>query len=92
MDLATGWQKHLGVTGGYQLLYQDIYIGEVSIVTGPKGSGLMGNNDPGQEPTYEVWFPGAANPIGYLKLDEIKGIIKYLHRLQQERKIYSNKD
>jgi hypothetical protein len=92
MDLATGWQKHLGVTGGYQLLYQDIYIGEVSIVTGPKGSGLMGNNDPGQEPTYEVWFPGAANPIGYLKLDEIKGIIKYMHQLEQERMVYSDKD
>jgi len=80
MDLATGWQKHPGVTGGYRLSYQDSDIGEVSIVTGPKGSGLMGNNDPGQEPTYEVWFPGSDNPIGYLKLDEIKGIIRYLRQ------------
>ena len=50
MDLTTGWQKHPGVPGGYHLEYYDTWIGEVSIVTGPKGSGLMAANDPGQDP------------------------------------------
>jgi len=89
MDLTTGWQKHSNVPGGYHLVYHDTWIGEVSIVTGPKGSGLMEANDPGQEPTYEVWFPGMADPTGHLTLDEIKGIIKYMRQHEQERMRYS---
>jgi hypothetical protein len=89
MDLTTGWKQHTNVPGGYHLVYVDIWIGEISIVTGPKGSGLMADNDPGQEPTYEVWFPGMADPTGHLTLDEIKGIIKYMRQREQERMRYS---
>ena len=92
MDLTTGWQKHPGVTGGYHLVHHDNWIGEVSIVTRPKGSGLMAANDPGEEPAYEVWFPGTANPTGYLKLEEIKGIIKYMRQREEERMMYSDED
>jgi hypothetical protein len=89
MDLTTGWKQHANVPGGYHLVYVDIWISEISIVTGPKGSGLMAANDPGQEPTYEVWFPGMADPTGHLTLDEIKGIIKYMRQREQERMRYS---
>ena len=92
MDLTTGWQKHPGVPGGYHLEYYDTWIGEVSIVTGPKGSGLMAANDPGQEPTYEVWFPRMANPTGHLKLEEIKGIIKYMRQREEERMMYADEE
>ena len=86
MDLTTGWKQHDTVPGGYHLVYDNNFlVGEVSIVTGPRGSGLMAANNPGQEPTYEVWFPGMANPIGHLTLDEIKGIIKYIRQCEQER-------
>lgn len=88
MDLTTGWQKHPGVPGGYHLVYQDPCIGETSIVTGPRGSGLMASNDPGREPTYEAWFPGMSNPTGYLKLDEIKAILKFLRQREDERLEY----
>lgn len=92
VDLTTGWQKHDGVPGGYHLVYNDAWIGEISIVTGPKGSGLMGCNDPGQEPTYEVWFPGMADPTGYLTLDQIKGIIKFMRQREEERMMYSDEE
>lgn len=88
MDLTTGWQQHPNVPGGYHLVYVDDLVGDLSIVTGPRGSGLMAANDPGQEPTYEVWFPGMADPTGYLTLDEIKGIIKYMRQREQERMNY----
>ncbi len=79
MDLTTGWKPH-AIPGAYHLVYKDDLVGGISIVTGPRGSGLMAANDPGQETTYEVWFPGIADPMGHLKLDEIKGIIKYLRQ------------
>jgi hypothetical protein len=84
MDFTTGWQQHSNVPGGYHLVYVDSLIGEISIVTGPQGSGLMASNNPGQEPTYEVWFPGIANPTGHLTLDEIKGIIKFMRQREEE--------
>jgi hypothetical protein len=84
IDLTTGWVQHPGVPGGYHLVYVDSLVGEISIVTGPRGSGLMAANDPGQETTYEVWFPGLADPTGHLTLDEIKGIIKYLRQREEE--------
>ena len=80
MDLTKGWKEHPSVPGGYHLLYIDEFIGEVSIVTGPRNSGLMADNNPGQEPTYEVWFPGMCEPTGSLTLSEIKGIIKYIRQ------------
>jgi len=83
MDLTTGWKPH-DIPGGYHLVYTDSLIGGISIVTGPRGSGLMAANDPGQETTYEVWFPGLADPTGHLTLDEIKGIIKYLRQREEE--------
>ena len=84
MDLTTGWKQHDTVPGAYHLVYIDTLVGEVSIVTGPRGSGLMAANNPGQEPTYEVWFPGVQNPTGHLTLDEIKGIIKYMRQCEEE--------
>jgi len=80
MDLTTGWKEHPCVPGGYHLVYIDEMIGEISIVTGPRGSGLMAANNPGQEPTYEVWFEGMSEPTGHLTLGEIKGIIKYIRQ------------
>ena len=77
IDLSQGWVKHPGIPGGYILAYNDGII-DVSIVTGPKGSGLMGCIEPGIETTYEAWFPGLNNPTGYLTLQEIRGVIQYL--------------
>jgi len=84
IDLTTGWMPHQNVLGGHHLVYVDSLVGEISIVTGPQGSGLMASNNPGQEPTYEVWFPGMANPTGHLTLDEIKGIIKFMRQREEE--------
>ena len=83
IDLTTGWKQH-DIPGGYRLVYADDLVGGISIVTGPRGSGLMAANDPGQETTYEVWFPGLVDPTGYLTLDEIKGIIKYLRQREED--------
>ena len=47
----------------------------------------MASNNPGQEPTYEVWFPGMDEPMGSLTLDEIKGIMKYMYQLRQQQRI-----
>jgi hypothetical protein len=77
IDLTTGWIKHDCVVNGYHLKYNDGAV-EASIVTAPRGSGLMASNSPGEDATYEVWFNGTAEPIGYLTLEEIRGIIKYL--------------
>ena len=84
IDLTSGWVPHPAIKGGYRLLYVDGLLGEISIVTGPQGSGLMASNLPGKEPTYEVWFPGMSNPTGYLTLAEIQGIIKIMRQLREE--------
>jgi hypothetical protein len=91
IDLTTGWTPHLGVNSGYQLVYFDNLLGEISIVTGPQGSGLMANNLPGNEPTYEVWFPGMCNPTGYLTLAEVQGIIKFMRQREEERLAWQDK-
>ncbi len=85
MDLTTGWKQHNNVPGGYHLVYVDALVGEISILTGPQGSGIMASNNPGQEPTYEVCFPGMRDVTGHLTLDEIKGIIKYMRQCEEER-------
>lgn len=77
INLTKGWVKHPSIPGAYHLKYNDGIV-EMSIVTGPKGSGLMGRIAPGIETTYEVWFSGLSNPTGYLTLEEISGVIKYL--------------
>jgi len=92
IDLTTGWSQHPGVTGGWRLVYIDSLVGEISIVTGPQGSGLMANNSPGKEPTYEVWFPGMCDPTGYLTLAEIQGIIKFMRQREQERLTWQEED
>ena len=85
INLTEGWKAHSGVPGGFHLLYMDTWIGEISIVTGPKGSGFMGCNDPGRETTYEAWFPGMSDPTGHLTLGELKGIIKFMRQRIQEQ-------
>lgn len=77
INLSEGWVKHPAIPGGYHLKYNDGVV-DVSIVTGPKGSGLMGRIAPGIETTYEAWFSGLSHPTGYLTLEEISGVIKYL--------------
>jgi hypothetical protein len=83
INLNQGWKQHANVPGGFHLEYDDGVV-EVSVVTGPKGAGLMGHNNPGQPVTYEAWFAGMDGPMGYLSLDEVKGIIRYLHARYQE--------
>ena len=85
IDLTSGWAEHPGVPGGFHLVYIDSFVGEISIVTGPRGSGLMAANDPGSETTYEVWFPGMCDPTGHLTLAEIQGIIKFMRQRAQEQ-------
>ena len=92
VDLTSGWIPHSGVPGGFHLLHVDDLIGEISIVTGPLGSGLMGSNSPGSEPTYEAWFPGMCKPTGYLTLAEITGIIKFMRQREQERLAWQEED
>ena len=84
IDLTTGWVPHQNVPGGFHLVYVDSLVGEISIVTGPKGAGLMGHNDPGLETTYEAWFPGMRNPMGYLTLSEVQGIIKFMRQCEDD--------
>jgi hypothetical protein len=79
IDLSQGWINHPGIPGGYILAYNDGIV-NVSIVTGPKSSGLMGVIAPGVETTYEAWFPGLSDPTGYLTLENISGIIQYLRQ------------
>jgi hypothetical protein len=89
IDLTTGWIQHPGVSGGWHLEYVDSVCGfDISIVTGPKGSGLMGVIAPGQPTTYEAWLPGLSNPTGYLTLDEIRGIIMYLREKHRDEAMY----
>ena len=77
INLSEGWVQHPAIPGGYHLVYNEGFQG-VSLVTGPKGSGLMGVIAPGIETTYEAWFTGMSNPMGYLTIAEINGIIRYL--------------
>jgi hypothetical protein len=88
-DLKTGWSRQVPVEGGHHLQYNDGVV-EASIVTGPKGSGLMASNSPGEEATYEAWFQGMQDPIGYLTLQEITGILKYLHQREHEDAMYQS--
>ena len=89
IDLTSGWVEHSGIKGGWHLKYVDPIAGfEISIVTGPKGSGVMGTIAPGQPTTYEAWLPGLTNPTGYLTLDEIRGIILYLREKDQDEAMY----
>jgi hypothetical protein len=92
IDLTTGWLPHRNVPGGFHLVYVDSLVGEISIVTGPQGSGLMASNSPGEEPTYEVWFPGMCNPTGNLTLAEIKGVIKFMRQHVDERLVWQDDD
>jgi hypothetical protein len=92
IDLTTGWVSHPNVPGGFHLVYIDSLVGEISIVTGPKGSGLMAANDPGNEPTYEVWFPGMCDPTGYLTLAQVKGIIMFMRQREQQRLAWQDED
>ena len=92
IDLTSGWVQHPVVPGGFHLVYNDSLVGEISIITGPKGSGLMASNDLGSETTYEAWFPGMCNPTGHLKLAELKGIIKFMRQREQERLAWQDED
>jgi hypothetical protein len=72
INLEEGWVQHPNLTGGWHLEYVDPVAGfDISIVTGPPGSGLMGVIAPGKPTTYEAWLPGLSNPTGYLTLDEL---------------------
>ena len=89
INLVDGWVQHPGIPGGWNLDYIDPVCGfDISIVTGPKGSGVMGVIAPGQPTTYEAWLPGLSNPTGYLTLDEIRGIILYLRQMYREDTMY----
>ena len=77
LNLSEGWVQDPGIPGGYYLKYNDGIV-EVSLVTAPKGSGIMGRIAPGVETTYEAWFSCLIDPIGYLTLQEVNGIIRYL--------------
>jgi hypothetical protein len=92
VPLTTGWVPHPCIPGGFHLVYIDNLVGEISIVTGPKGSGLMAANDPGAETTYEAWFPGMCDPTGYLTLAELQGIIKFMRQREQERLAWQDED
>jgi hypothetical protein len=89
INLEEGWVQHLFVPGGWYLEYVDPVGGfDISIVTGPPGSGLMGVIAPGKPTTYEAWLPGLANPTGYLTLDGIRGIIMYLREKYRNDTMY----
>jgi len=90
MNLSKGWKAHAVIPGAWHLVYSDPLVGDISIVTGPRGSGLMGCIEPGYETTYEAWFPRMTNPMGNLTLDEIKGIIKYLRQREEEHQILAD--
>ena len=89
INLEEGWKQHPVVTGGWHLEYVDPLAGfDISIVTGPPGSGLMGVIAPGKPTTYEAWLPGLSNPTGYLTLEELKGIITYLREKYRDDAMY----
>ena len=89
INLKEGWVQHPGVTGGWHLEYVDPVCGfDISIVTGPQGSGLMGVITPGRPTTYEAWLPGLSNPTGYLTLEQLHGIITYLREKYRDDTMY----
>ena len=89
INLTEGWKQHPGVAGGWHLEYVDpVAEFDISIVTGPPGSGLMGVIAPGKTTTYEAWLPGLSNPTGYLTLEELKGIITYLREKYRDDTMY----
>jgi hypothetical protein len=89
INLEEGWVQHPNLTGGWHLEYVDPVAGfDISIVTGPPGSGLMGVIAPGKPTTYEAWLPGLSNPTGYLTLEELKGIITYLREKYRDDAMY----
>ena len=89
INLAEGWKQQSGVNGGWHLEYIDPIAGfDISIVTGPQGSGLMGVIAPDKPTTYEAWLPGLNNPTGYLTLEELKGIITYLREKYRDDTMY----
>ena len=80
------FEQHHAIKEAYISKYQDDLIGEVSIITAPPNLGIHGWLLPGDEVTYEVWFPGAAEPLSHFTMPEIEGVIKYLRqiKIQQE--------
>lgn len=88
INLEEGWAQHPGI-GGWHLEYIDPVAGfDISIVTGPPGSGLMGVIAPGKPTTYEAWLPGLSNPTGYLTLEQLRGIITYLREKYRDDAMY----
>jgi hypothetical protein len=77
INLSEGWSQDSGIPGCYYLVYNEGFQG-VFLATGPKDSGVMGVIAPGLETTYQAWFTGMPDAIGYLTMAEIGGIIKYL--------------
>lgn len=76
------FEQHPAIKEAYISKYQDDLIGEVSIITAPPSLGINGWLLPGEEVTYEAWFPDTPEPISHLTLPEIEGIIKYLRTLK----------
>ena len=83
------WQPHRNVPGAWHLEYTTEYV-QASIVTGPRGSGLMACNDPGKPTTYEVWFAGFEDPTGYLTFDGLVGAITVLEQRAIEDNMYKD--
>jgi len=72
------FEQHPAIKEAYISKYQDELIGEVSIITAPPNLGIHGWLFPGDEVTYEAWFPDTPEPMEHLTMTEITGIIKYL--------------
>ena len=88
INLEDGWTQRPVFTGVWHLEYVDPAGFDISIVTGPPGSGVMGVIAPGKPTTYEAWLPGLSNPTGYLTLDEIRGVITYLREKYRDDTMY----
>ena len=89
INLLQGWAQLPDIAGGWHLEYVDPVAGfNISIVTGPLGSGLMGVIAPGRPTTYEAWLPGLSNPTGYLTLEQLHGIITYLREKYRDDTMY----
>jgi len=82
------FEQHPAIKEAYISKYQDDLIGEVSILTAPPNLGIHGWLLPGDEVTYEVWFPDAAEPavpLSHFTMPEIKGVIKYLRQIKMQQ-------
>jgi hypothetical protein len=79
------FEQHHAIKEAYISKYQDDLIGEVSILTAPPNLGIHGWLLPGDEVTYEVWFPGAAEPLSHFTMPEIEGVIKYLRQIKMQQ-------